>query len=78
MAYSKENYERTKAARIIANNKWRAKQGDEFKDYLRGLIRTSTQKHYYKNQDKISDYKKQHYQWKKEVARLMNLYSVYE
>ena len=77
MAYSKENYERTKEARILANKKWQSKQGEEFKEYVRAFTRISVQKHYLQNKDKISNYKKQQYQWKKEVARLMKLYDVF-
>ena len=77
MAYSKENYERTKEARIIANKKWQSKQGEEFKEYVRAITRTSVQKHYLQNKEKLRDYKKHHYQWKKEVAQLMNLYNVF-
>lgn len=61
-----------------ANTKYCRNWRKNNREYYNGLMRNIMKSNYEKDKDKISTYKKQHYQWKKEVARVMGVYSIYE
>ncbi len=74
MTYSKEEYQRSKVGYTRRMNTWIERNRDVHNANMRVVMK----KHYENNKEKISEYKRIHYQWKKEVNRLMNMYTVYE
>ena len=72
--YDKEIYQKYKATSLRCNKVWVSNNREHYND----LMKTVMKKHYINNKDKISAYKKQLYQYKKEVNRMMGMYSVYE
>ena len=74
MTYSKEEYQRNKEGYIRRKITWIERNREVHNANMRVVMK----KHYDNNKEKISEYKRIHYQWKKEVTRLMNMYTVYE
>ena len=74
MTYSKEEYQRNKEGYTRRMNTWIERHRDEHNANMRIVMK----KHYLNNKEKIGEYKRNHYQWKKEVARLMNMYEVFQ
>ena len=74
MTYSSEEYQRNKAGYTRRMNTWI----ERHRDVHNATMRMVMKRHYANNKMKISEYKRTHYQWKKEVNRLMNLYTIYE
>ena len=71
-------YLKYKDKHIASNKKWEAKQPEEYKDYVRAICRKAALKHYENNREKILAYKKRHFNMKKEIQGIMNLYDIYE
>jgi hypothetical protein len=63
---------------IACNKKWVARQPEEYKDYMRAIVRKSAAKHYQNNKEQILAYKKRYSAMKKEIMSMMNLYNIYE
>ena len=76
--YDRAKYFKNKQSQIKANHKWQAKQGEEYQEYLKTLVRNSVAKHYENNKTYILAYKKRYGNMKKEIQSLMNLYGIYE
>ena len=76
--YDRAVYLKYKKSHIASNKKWEAKQPEEYKDYMRAIVRKSVAKHYEKNKEQILAYKKRYMCMKKEIQGLMNLYAIYE
>ena len=73
------HYQKYKETILRVKAQWVKNQPhDEFREYMRPIVRKSVAKHYINNKAKILEYKKQHYQKKKalklEVARLFGMY----
>ncbi len=67
--YDKERYLRNKASVLKANNTWRRKQDDEYKQTVKEYCKENWQKYYSVNKERISLAKKVAYQAKK-LAKL--------
>ncbi len=76
--YDRARYLKYKQTQINANHKWQAKQGEEYQEYVRAIVRKSVAKHYENNKEQILAYKKRYTGIKKEIQSLMNLYAIYE
>ena len=63
--YDKETYLRNKASILKANNTWRRKQDDEYKQAVKEYNKENWQKYYNANKERISLAKKVAYQAKK-------------
>lgn len=74
MTYNKEEYELNKVGHIRRQNNWIARHRDEHNANMRVVMK----RHYENNKEKIGEYKRLRYLWKKEVSRLMSMYTVYE
>lgn len=74
MTYSKEEYQRNKEGYTRRMNNWIGRNREVFNANMRVVMK----RHYANNKEKVGEYKRIHYQWKKEVNRLMNMYTVYE
>ena len=48
------------------------------RDIHNANMRVVMKRHYGNNKEKIGEYKRLRYQWKKEVSRLMSMYAVFE
>ena len=74
MTYNKEEYQLNKPAHLRRRNMWIERNREVHNANMRVVMK----KHYENNKEKIGEYKRLYYQWKKEVNRLMNLYAVFE
>ena len=63
--YNRERYLRNKEAALIANNTWRRKQDDEYKQAAKDYSKENWSKYYIVNKERISLAKKVAYQAKK-------------
>ncbi len=63
--YNRERYLRNKEAALIANNTWRKKQDDEYKQAAKDYSKENWTKYYVVNKERILFAKKVAYQAKK-------------
>jgi hypothetical protein len=73
------HYQKYKETILRVKAQWVKNQPhDEFREYMRPIVRKSVKKHYENNKAKILEYKRQHYQKKKalkeEAFRLFGMY----